>query len=84
MAMIRKTISQLSVEITEDNDRVIEATIRFNDGTDDYIINVPRLIQRRLDRLIREFRKSIAFDVDDVVRDTVVDKDYTIRLQPNG
>lgn len=84
MATIRKTISQLRVEIAEDNDRVIDATIRFNDGTDDYVIRIPLMIQRRLDNLIRELANSIVVDLDDGIRDLVAEKNYTIRLQPNG
>ncbi len=84
MGTIRKTISRLRVQVVEDNQRQISAIVRFNDGSDDYIINVPDMFQRRLDRLLREFMKSIAADEPDIVRDLVVDKDYNIRLQGNG
>ncbi len=84
MATIRKTISRLRVQVVEDNQKAISVTVRFNDGVDDYIIDVPDMFQRRLDRLLREFRKSIAVTEADVVRDLVVDKDYLIRLQANG
>ncbi len=84
MATIRKTISRLRIQVVEDNQKAISVTVRFNDGVDDYIIDVPDMFQRRLDRLLREFRKSIAVTEADVVRDLVVDKDYLIRLQANG
>ena len=81
MATIQKTISQLRVEVTEDNQKQISVVVRFNDGVDDYVITVPDIVQRRIDRLLREFRKSIASDAPDIVRDLVVDKQYSIRLQ---
>ncbi len=84
MADITKRVRDLRVQITEDNQKVITAVIQFTtgpgDAPDNYTITIPRLIQRRIDRLLREFMKTIS-DADDIVRDTVVDKDYTIRLQ---
>ena len=83
MATIRTTVSRLRVQITEDNQRVITAVIRFNDGTDDQVITIPNLRQDNLTRLIQEFMKTIT-DTDGVVRDLVKDTNYNIRLQPNG
>ncbi len=84
MATIRKTISQLRVEVTEDNQKQISVTVRFDDGTDNYIINVPDMFQRRLNRLFSDFTKSIAQEENDRVRDLFVDKNYMVRLQGNG
>ncbi len=84
MATIRKTVTRLRVQVTEDNQKQISVTVRFNDGTDDYVIEIPDMFQRRLERLLTDFRKSIAHGADDVLRDLVVDKDYTVRLQGNG
>ncbi len=84
MATIRKTISQLRVEVTEDNQKAISVTVRFDDGTDNYIINVPDMFQRRLNTLFRDFMKSIAQEENDRVRDLFVDKNYMVRLQGNG
>lgn len=84
MATIRKTVTQLRVQVVEDNQKQITVTVRFNDGVDDYVINIPDMFQRRLDRLLRDFRKSIAHGADDVLRDLLVDKDYLVRLQGNG
>lgn len=84
MATIRKTVTQLRVQVTENNQKEITATIRFNDGTDDYVIEIPDMLQRRLERLLADFRKSIATGPDDVMRDLLVDKNYLVRLQGNG
>ena len=85
MADITQNVRDLAVHITEDNQRVIEVVITFTagprDDPDNWTITIPRVIQRRVARLIQEFMKTIS-DADDIVRDTVVDKDYTIRLQP--
>ena len=84
MADIRMNVRDLEVHITEDNQKVIAAVITFTVGPpanpDHWTINIPRVVQRRLDRLMEEFLKTIS-QADDIVRDTVVDKDYTIRLQ---
>jgi len=84
MATIRKTISRLRVQVVEDNQKAISVTVRFNDGVDDYVIEVPDMFQRRLDRLFMEFKKSIEPGAPDIMRDLLVDKDYLIRLQSNG
>jgi hypothetical protein len=50
------------------------------DGIDNYTIIVPRMIDRRVDELISNFKKIIS-DEDEVVRALVVDKDVLIDLQ---
>lgn len=80
MATIRRQVSALRVQVTEDNEKAISVTLRFNDGTDDYVIDIPDLIQSRLDRLFIEFQKQISQN-EDVIRDLFVDKDYNVRLQ---
>ena len=83
MATKRRTVTNLVVKITEDNQRVISATVQFSAGNDDYVLAIPNLIQTRVNELVREFLKNIS-EGDDIIRDLVKDTDYTIRLQPNG
>lgn len=80
MATIQRRVSNLRVQVTENDQKSISVTIRFNDGTDDYVIDIPDLIQSRLDRLLTEFQKQIS-EQEDVIRDLFVDKNYNVRLQ---
>ncbi len=85
MADIIQNVRDLAVHITEDNQRVVEVVVTFTAGPrdtpDNWTINIPTLIQIRVLELISEFQKTLS-QADDIVRDTVVDKDYTIELQP--
>ncbi len=85
MADITMNVRDLAVHITEGNQRVMEVVVTFTvgprDAPDHWTINVPLVIQARAEELMREFQKTIG-QADDTVRDTVVDKDYTIELQP--
>ena len=88
MADIERTVRDLRVRLEESpNDRRLTMTIEFSvrvgpgpDGVDNYTIIVPRMVDRKLDRLLSEFKKIIS-DEDPVVRDLVVDKDVLIDLQ---
>ena len=85
MAEITMNVRDLTVHIVEGNQRVMEVVVKFTvgprDTPDNWTINIPLVIQARVEELVREFQKTIG-QADDVVRDTVVDKDYTIELQP--
>ena len=85
MADIVQDVRDLAVHVTEDNQRVIEVVVTFTagprDAPDNWTINIPAVIQIRVLELIAEFQKTLS-QADEVVRDTVVDKDYTIELQP--
>ncbi len=85
MADITMNVRDLEVSITEASQRVMEVVLTFTvgprDTPDHWTINVPLVIQARVEELMREFQKTVG-QADDVVRDTVVDKDYTIELQP--
>jgi hypothetical protein len=81
------TVRDLRVHVTENNEKAISFVIKFTTGPADvpglethYDIEIPRVIQTRLARLLEELTKNLA-NADDVVRDTVVDKDYRIQLQ---
>jgi len=79
----KKTISRLRIRVVEDKQKRISVRLRFNDGKHDYVIDVPDMFQRRLNRLVMEFQKSIAISESDDFRDLVVDKNYLVRLQSN-
>ncbi len=85
MAEIIQNVRDLTVHVTEGNQRVLEVVVTFTtgprDAPDNWTINIPLVIQQRVERLLEEFLKTIR-QADDIVRDTVVDKDYTIELQP--
>jgi hypothetical protein len=85
MADIVQNVRDLSVHITEDSQRVVEVVVTFTAGPrdtpDNWTINIPAVIQIRALELIAEFQKTLS-QADDIVRDTVVRKDYTIELQP--
>jgi hypothetical protein len=85
MADIVQNVRDLSVHIVEGNQRAMEVVVTFTAGPrdtpDNWTINIPAVIQIRALELIAEFQKTLS-QADDIVRDTVVDKDYTIELQP--
>lgn len=85
MADITQNVRDLAVHITEDSQRVVEVVVTFTAGPrdtpDHWTINIPSVIQIRVLELIAEFQKTLS-QADDIVRDTVVNKDYTIELQP--
>lgn len=85
MADITQNVRDLAVHITEDSQRVVEVVVTFTvgprDTPDHWTINVPSVIQIRVLELLSEFMKTIS-QADEIVRDTVVNKDYTIELQP--
>ncbi len=88
MADIERTVNDLTIRVRESpSDRKLRMVITFSvrvgpgpTGIDNYTIILPGLIDRRVDRLLSEIRKVLA-DEDVVIRDLVVDKDFTIRLQ---
>ena len=84
MAEITMNVRDLTVHIVEGNQRVMEVVVKFavgpRDTPDNWTINIPLVVQARVEGLMREFLKTIG-QADDVVRDTVVDKDYIIELQ---
>jgi hypothetical protein len=85
MADIVQNVRDLAVHITEDSQRVVEVVVTFTAGPrdtpDNWTINIPAVIQIRVLELIAEFQKTLS-QADEIVRDTVVNKDYTIELQP--
>jgi hypothetical protein len=88
MADIERTVRNLVIRVEESpSDRKLKVTAKFDvriapgpTGIDSYTVILPGLIDRRVDRLFREIRKVLADD-DDVIRELVVDKDFTIDLQ---
>ena len=81
MADIEHEVRDLRIRITEANGRALTAVVKFTIGPDNYTITVPRVIQTRLARFLRELMKPIAPD-EDIIRDTVVEKDLSTRFQP--
>lgn len=84
MADISMNVRNLVVRVIEANGKALEAVVTFTvgpgDAPDNWTITISRVNQQNLDRLVSEFMKTIS-QADDVVRDTVVEKDYTIALQ---
>jgi hypothetical protein len=83
MARREVTVERLSVEINELGDRGLSFRVQFTDGTDNFIIDVPRVILTQLQELIQEFGYSVSAEIEDDagVRDLIAAKNYTINLQ---
>ena len=84
MATVERTVSDLTFEVNEQNDRGISMRVTFEDGTgDDYVVSIPRMVLDQLRTLIRELTYSLSAEIegDDVVRDLIAQKNYTIRVQ---
>ena len=84
MATIERTVDALSFEVNELSDRGLSLRVTFEDGTgDDWVISVPRMVLEQLRTLIRELGYSLSPEIegDDVVRDLIAEKNYTIRVQ---
>ncbi len=84
MATINRTVSDLTFEVDENGDREISLTISFADGTgDDWVISVPTMILTELDLLLRELGYSLTPEIqeDDLVRNLIAEKDYTVVVQ---
>ncbi len=88
MADIERTVRNLVIRVEESpSDRKLKITAKFDvriapgpTGIDSYTVILPGLIDRRVDRRLREITKVLS-DSAEVVRDVVVDKDFTIDLQ---
>ena len=84
MATIERTVGALTFEVNEQSDRGISLRVTFTDGTgDDWIISMPRMVLAELRELFREVGYSLSREIegDDVVRDLIAKKNYTVRVQ---
>ena len=84
MATIRRTVGALTFDVSELSERDLSLSVTFADGTgDDWVVSIPRMVLEQLRDLFREFEYSLSREIEgeDVVRDLIAQKNYTIRVQ---